>query len=117
MAANVDTTRVIDELEALLVSGNEPTRCAEAMAILWRWQWDGDLNDMSRRRAGRLVRQYQSHWMSGGYAGEKTTADYVDFSGYACSRNEIASSRVESSPSSWRSSTAPRISAKSGPLG
>jgi hypothetical protein len=63
MAANLDTTRVIDELEALLVAGNEPTRCEEAIAILWRWQWDGDLNDLSRRRAERLVRQYQHHWV------------------------------------------------------
>ena len=59
MAANLDTTRVIDELEAVLVAGDQPTRCEEAMAILWRWQWDGDLNELSRRRAIRLVRRYQ----------------------------------------------------------
>lgn len=63
MAANVDATRVIDELEALLVSGTEATRCEEAMAILWRWQWDGDLDESSRRRAGRLVRRYQHHFV------------------------------------------------------
>ena len=59
MAANLDTTRVIDELEAVLVAGNQPNRCEEAIAILWRWQWDGDLNEMSRHRAGTLVRRYQ----------------------------------------------------------
>jgi hypothetical protein len=63
MAANVDTSRVIDELEAALVSGNEPRRCEEAMAILWRWQWDGDLDEPSRRRAERLVRRYQHHFV------------------------------------------------------
>ncbi|MFN8643357.1 MAG: hypothetical protein U0802_17485 [Candidatus Binatia bacterium] len=61
MAANVDTTRVIDELEAVLRSGVEPTRCDEAMAILTRWQWDGDLDEPSRRRAGALVRRYERY--------------------------------------------------------
>ena len=61
MAANVNTTHVIDELEALLDAGDEPNRCEEAMAILWRWQWDDDLDELSRRRAGRLVRRDQ-HW-------------------------------------------------------
>ena len=51
MAANVDTTRVIDELEALLNAGDEPSRCEQAITILWRWQWDGDLDEPSRRRA------------------------------------------------------------------
>lgn len=59
MAANLDTTGVIDELEAVLVAGDHLTRCEEAMAILWRWQWDGDLDEPSRRRAGTLVRRYQ----------------------------------------------------------
>ena len=59
MAANLDTTRVIDELEAVLVAGDQPNRCEEAIAILWRWQWDGDLNELSRQRAGTLVRRYQ----------------------------------------------------------
>lgn len=63
MAADVDATRVIDELEALLSAGNEPTRCHEAMVILSRWQWDGDLDERSRRRAGSLVRRYQRHFM------------------------------------------------------
>lgn len=117
MAANVDTTRVIDELEALLVAGNEPHRCEEAMTILLRWQWDGDLSDLSRQRAGRLVRQFQYQWASGGYVGAKPTAAYAGRGGYVRSTKEIASSRVDSSPSSWRSSTALRISAKSGPLG
>ncbi|MBX3024866.1 hypothetical protein KF840_08140 [bacterium] len=63
MAANVDATRVIDELEALLIAGSEPNRCEEAMAILWRWQWDGDLDEPSRRRASRLVRRYQMHFV------------------------------------------------------
>jgi len=63
MAANVDTTRVIDELEALLNAGDEPSRCEQAITILWRWQWDGDLDEPSRRRAGTLVRRYQHYFM------------------------------------------------------
>ena len=59
MAANLDTTGVIDELEAVLVAGNQPMRCEEALAILWRWQWDGDLDEPSRSRASKLVRRYQ----------------------------------------------------------
>jgi hypothetical protein len=63
MAADVDATRVIDEFEAVLTAGSEPTRCYEAMAILWRWQWDGDLDERSRRRAETLVRRYQRYYM------------------------------------------------------
>jgi hypothetical protein len=58
MAANVDTSRVIDELEAVLLAGSEPGRCQEALEILRRWQWDRDLNDVSRRRASVLVREF-----------------------------------------------------------
>ena len=61
MAANVDANPVIDELEALLSAGREPARCCEAMEILRRWQWDGDLDELSRRRAGALVRRYQRY--------------------------------------------------------
>lgn len=61
MAANVDANPVIDQLEALLSAGSEPIRCAEAMEILWRWQWDGDLDEPSRQRAGALVRRYQRY--------------------------------------------------------
>jgi hypothetical protein len=56
MAANVDTNRVIDELEAVLSAGAEPHRCIEAMDILCRWQWDRDLDERSRRRSSKLVR-------------------------------------------------------------
>ncbi len=56
MAANVDTNRVIDELEAVLSAGVEPHRCIEAMDILGRWQWDRDLDDRSRQRSSKLVR-------------------------------------------------------------
>ena len=59
MAADVDATRAIDELEALLSAGSEPIRCYEAMAILSRWRWDGDLDERSRQRAETLVRRYQ----------------------------------------------------------
>jgi hypothetical protein len=58
MAANVDTSRVLDELETVLHLGSEPNRCFEAMEILRRWRWDGDLDDASRSRASGLVREF-----------------------------------------------------------
>ena len=58
MAANVDTTRVIDQLEIVLLAGLDRERCQEALDILRRWQWDGDLDATSRQRAAALVRQY-----------------------------------------------------------
>lgn len=57
MAANVDASRVIDELEATLHHGEQDRRY-EAMAILRRWQWDRELDEGSRRRAGSLVRAF-----------------------------------------------------------
>ena len=58
MAANVDASRALDELESVLHQGSEPHRCWEAMAILRRWRWDRDLDDASRSRAGVLVREF-----------------------------------------------------------
>jgi hypothetical protein len=58
MAANVDASRALDELESVLHEGNEPYRCMEAMEILRRWRWDRDLDDASRDRAGGLVREF-----------------------------------------------------------
>ena len=58
MAANVDTGRIIDEFEQVLHIGQDQSRCQEAMVILRRWQWDEDLSDSSRDRAGMLVRQF-----------------------------------------------------------
>ena len=59
MAANLNTGRALDEIEQVLVAGEEPDRCREAMAILRRWQWDDDLDDSSRTRASGLVRQFR----------------------------------------------------------
>ena len=58
MAANVDASRALDELEAVLAAGRELDRCLEAMDILRRWQWDRDLNPSSRDRAGGLARAF-----------------------------------------------------------
>jgi hypothetical protein len=58
MGANVDTGRIIDEFEQVLHTGADKSRCHEAMVILRRWQWDEDLSDSSRDRAGMLVRQF-----------------------------------------------------------
>jgi hypothetical protein len=58
MAANVDASRVLDELESVLHQGSEPNRCFEAMEILRRWRWDRDLDDASRSRASVLVREF-----------------------------------------------------------
>lgn len=58
MAANVDASRALDELESVLHQGSEPYRCMEAMEILRRWRWDRDLDDASRSRASGLVREF-----------------------------------------------------------
>jgi hypothetical protein len=58
MAANVNASRALDELEAVLDAGREPNRCLEAMDILRRWQWDRDLDDVSRHRAAVLAREF-----------------------------------------------------------
>jgi hypothetical protein len=58
MAADVDTNWVIDELESVLRRGAELRRCQEAMAILRRWQWDRDLDAVSRARSASLVRNF-----------------------------------------------------------
>jgi hypothetical protein len=65
MAANVDASRALDEFEAVLCRGSEPNRCIEAMEILRRWQWDRDLDDASRNRAGLLVREFSSRYLYG----------------------------------------------------
>ena len=62
MAANVNTSLALDELEAVLLAGSEPERCAEAMEILRRWQWDRDLDDVSRQQAGFLVRIFSRRY-------------------------------------------------------
>ena len=65
MAANVNTSRALDELESVLYDGNEPNRCMEAMEILRRWQWDRDLDEPSRSRAGVLVREFGRRYLDG----------------------------------------------------
>lgn len=60
MAANVDTSRVLDDLEAVLGAGLDEGRCSEALEILRRWQWDRDLNESSRRRATDLLKLFSS---------------------------------------------------------
>ncbi len=65
MAANVDASRALDELESVLYQGSEVNRCIEAMEILRRWQWDRDLDDASRSRAGWLVREFGRRYFYG----------------------------------------------------
>ena len=65
MAANVDASRALDELESVLHRGSELNRCIEAMEILRRWQWDRDLDDASRSRAGGLVREFSRRYFYG----------------------------------------------------
>lgn len=65
MGANVDASRALNELEAVLYQGREPSRCQEAMEILRRWQWDRDLDDASRGRAAMLVREFGRRYVFG----------------------------------------------------
>jgi hypothetical protein len=62
MGANVDTGRVIDEFEQVLHTGQDRSRCHEAIVILRRWQWDEDLSDSSRDLAGMLVLQFHRRY-------------------------------------------------------
>lgn len=63
MAANVNTSRALDEIEAVLCAGREDHRCNEAIAILERWQWDSDLDASSRDRARDLMRQFGGRYL------------------------------------------------------
>lgn len=58
MSANLNTGRMLDELEAVLDAGRDARRCREALAILQRWQWDRDLDAASRARAATLLRAF-----------------------------------------------------------
>ena len=63
MAANVDASRALDQLEAVLHAGRELNRCLDAIDILRRWRWDRDLDAASRKRAAGLVREFA--WLYG----------------------------------------------------
>ena len=65
MAANVNASQALDELEQVLSNGGEPRRCREAMAVLRRWQWDRELDEPSRSRAVVLVRQFGRRYRIG----------------------------------------------------
>ena len=65
MAADVDASRALDELESVLRTGEEPRRCHEAIAVLRRWQWDRDLDEPSRSRAVVLVQQFGRRYRVG----------------------------------------------------
>lgn len=58
MSANLNTGRMLDEIEAVLEAGRDTRRCREALAILQRWQWDRDLDAPSRTRAASLLRLF-----------------------------------------------------------
>ena len=59
MAANVDASQALDDLEAVLGAGSDDDgRRSEALEILRRWQWDRDLDDASRTRASGMLRLF-----------------------------------------------------------
>ncbi|MGH7788698.1 MAG: hypothetical protein ACRERC_17645 [Candidatus Binatia bacterium] len=64
MAANVDTGRALDDLEAVLGAGIDERRCSEALEILSRWRWDRDLNEISRSRASDLLRLFGRRYLA-----------------------------------------------------
>jgi hypothetical protein len=54
----IDVQKDILKFENLLRMANDTGQCREALAILTRWQWDGDLSPESRDDARRLVREF-----------------------------------------------------------
>ena len=54
----IDVGRQVAEIERVLRVGEDLTRCAEALEILERWQFDEMLDDASRNKARVLVREF-----------------------------------------------------------
>ena len=54
----IDVTQHLDELEGILRDGREPLRCAEAIEIVLRWQFDEMLDDHCRLRARSLAAEF-----------------------------------------------------------
>jgi hypothetical protein len=65
-AGTVDVTTAIAEFERLLERGNDPERCFDVLAVLWRWQRDPDLTDESQRRARELVQRHGRAYATAG---------------------------------------------------
>ena len=56
----IDVSREVEELGHVLRSRMDPIRCGEAIAILRRWRFDEMLDEASRQKASRLVREFES---------------------------------------------------------
>jgi hypothetical protein len=56
----IDVSRYVRELEIVLLSQQDLVRCENAIAILRRWQFDQMLDDASRAKAAKLVREFDS---------------------------------------------------------
>ena len=54
----IDVSRQVEELEHVLRAGADLTRCMKALEVLERWQFDEMLDDASRKKARRLVREF-----------------------------------------------------------
>jgi len=54
----IDVGRHVAEIERVLRVGGDLIRCAEALEILERWQFDEMLDDASRNKARALVREF-----------------------------------------------------------
>jgi len=54
----INVSREVEELERELRSENDPAHREHALAILRRWQFDEMLDDVSRQKAKRLVREF-----------------------------------------------------------
>jgi len=61
MSADIDLTVNLDTFERLLKHGDEPEQRQKVLETLLRWQYDQDLNDISRQRSCVLLHRFAPH--------------------------------------------------------
>ena len=58
----VNLNQAVAKLKNVLCEGHDTLRCREALEILYRWQWDDDIDAASRDEAKRLVGEYRGRF-------------------------------------------------------
>ena len=56
----IDVSRYVQGMERVLHSQQDPVSYETTITILRRWQFDEMLDDASRKKAGTLVREFES---------------------------------------------------------